>query len=309
MALLSCTSASCWKLRRAQRVARTPDFLRPVSQHLALRPRCPPKAKASRHNPVCGLENASCTNTGHRLNRAIAATFAAWLMSQSAQAASDSLIQTVPASAVTDYAKPFKKQPVDKFRIWVVLIGGAAVLFIGTVASENNSGWFPAISKANKALAMARQASQTPAAPPVVDVPAAESSVRSDPPRLAGVSPSAAEVLEGMDTSVVEAGLAAARKRVLEEAMASGGPSEGQVPPVLNRPDMEKPPGTDTAPQETSDGDYAVVSTPPPPPVSDWQAGAGGTSGGGAGGSAVADLQERLQALDPAREALADRRQ
>lgn len=68
--------------------------------------------------------------------------------------------QTVPPQQLTQMAKPLPKQRVDKGRVWTVFIGGAAMLFIGTVVSENNDKFFPAISRANKAMAQAREASK-----------------------------------------------------------------------------------------------------------------------------------------------------
>lgn len=49
-------------------------------------------------------------------------------------------------------AKPFKKQEVNKGRIWLLFVLGASSLFGVTVLVENNSAWFPAIAKANKAM-------------------------------------------------------------------------------------------------------------------------------------------------------------
>jgi len=49
-------------------------------------------------------------------------------------------------------AKPFKKQEVNKGRVWLLFVLGASSLFGVTVLVENNSAWFPAISKANKAM-------------------------------------------------------------------------------------------------------------------------------------------------------------
>ncbi len=65
--------------------------------------------------------------------------------------------QTVPASQVTQMAKPLQKhEDVQKGKIWLLFIGGAAGLFITTVLLENNKGLFPAIARANEALAKTR---------------------------------------------------------------------------------------------------------------------------------------------------------
>jgi len=53
-------------------------------------------------------------------------------------------------------ARALPKQQIDKGKVWVVFIGSAASLFILTVLSENNSAWFPAIARANAAMAAAR---------------------------------------------------------------------------------------------------------------------------------------------------------
>ena len=62
-------------------------------------------------------------------------------------------LQTVPPDQVTSVAKPLKVQKVNKNRIWLLFVLGASTLFGVTVLAENNESWFPAISRANKALA------------------------------------------------------------------------------------------------------------------------------------------------------------
>lgn len=51
-------------------------------------------------------------------------------------------------------AKPMKKQPIDKGKVWIVFVGGAAILYCTTLLVEDRSGWFPAITKANSYLKM-----------------------------------------------------------------------------------------------------------------------------------------------------------
>lgn len=70
------------------------------------------------------------------------------------------LLQTVPLSQATEAAKPLPKQTIDKGKVWQYFIGGAVTLFLGTIALENYEGWFPAISRANKAMAASRQSAQ-----------------------------------------------------------------------------------------------------------------------------------------------------
>lgn len=54
-------------------------------------------------------------------------------------------------------ARPLPKQAFDKGRVWLVFIGGAASLFLVTVAAENNEAWFPAIARANAVMAARRR--------------------------------------------------------------------------------------------------------------------------------------------------------
>jgi hypothetical protein len=54
-------------------------------------------------------------------------------------------------------ARALPKQYIDKGKVWTVFIGSAASLFILTVAAENNGAWFPAIARANAAMAQARK--------------------------------------------------------------------------------------------------------------------------------------------------------
>lgn len=64
-------------------------------------------------------------------------------------------------------AQPLVAQkPVDKTKIWVVLCGGAAGLFALTVLAENMKQLFPAIARANEALAAQRTGPSKPAAEP-----------------------------------------------------------------------------------------------------------------------------------------------
>jgi len=70
-------------------------------------------------------------------------------------------IQYVPASQITEKARPLTlQQPVDKKTVWTLFIGGAIVLFGTTVVLENNASLFPAIARANKAMRLTGTASQ-----------------------------------------------------------------------------------------------------------------------------------------------------
>ena len=68
------------------------------------------------------------------------------------------IVQTVPAASVTALAKPIKEQKVDKEKVWLIFILGAAGLFGGTLLLENNERFFPAIYKANLAMSQAKKA-------------------------------------------------------------------------------------------------------------------------------------------------------
>lgn len=69
-------------------------------------------------------------------------------------------LQTVPAAQVTSMARALEKPVIDKGRVWIVFIGGAAALFGATLLLENNPAFFPSISKANKAAENAIKAAE-----------------------------------------------------------------------------------------------------------------------------------------------------
>ncbi len=68
--------------------------------------------------------------------------------------------QTVEPASVTSLAKPLRAQSVNKGKVWLVFVLGAAGLFSAAVLLENNERFFPAISRANKAMAAGRKAMQ-----------------------------------------------------------------------------------------------------------------------------------------------------
>ena len=55
-------------------------------------------------------------------------------------------------------AKPLKEQKVDKEKVWLIFILGAAGLFGVTLLLENNERFFPAIYRANQAMSQAKKA-------------------------------------------------------------------------------------------------------------------------------------------------------
>lgn len=54
-------------------------------------------------------------------------------------------------------AKPLPKQQVNKGKVWLIFVLGAASLFGTAVVMENNRTFFPAISRANRAMAVTRR--------------------------------------------------------------------------------------------------------------------------------------------------------
>jgi hypothetical protein len=98
------------------------------------------------------------TGLGPIISRLAGATAAAIILATAP--ASFAELQTVPPDQVTSLAKPLKVQTVNKNRIWLLFVLGASSLFGVTVLAENNEAWFPAISRANKALAASAAAAK-----------------------------------------------------------------------------------------------------------------------------------------------------
>ncbi len=70
------------------------------------------------------------------------------------------MVQTVSVASATSMAKPLKEQKVDKEKVWLIFILGAAGLFGGTLLLENNERFFPAIHRANLAISQAKKAAK-----------------------------------------------------------------------------------------------------------------------------------------------------
>lgn len=68
--------------------------------------------------------------------------------------------QTVSPSVATESAKALPQQKVEKEKVWLLFLSGAAALFGGTVLLENNEALFPAIARSNRALAASRKDSE-----------------------------------------------------------------------------------------------------------------------------------------------------
>jgi hypothetical protein len=69
-------------------------------------------------------------------------------------------LTTVAANEVVTAAKPLQVQKVNKGRIWLLFVLGASSLFGATILLENNETWFPAISRANRAMAQSMKAAK-----------------------------------------------------------------------------------------------------------------------------------------------------
>ncbi|WIA18780.1 hypothetical protein OEZ85_003465 [Tetradesmus obliquus] len=193
--------------------------------------------KARRH--VCRAFNKDGEQRAAGLQQQVAAFAASAAITAAAlvnplPAAAD-LVQTVPVSQMTQMAKPLPKQSIDKSKVWTVFIGSAASLFILTVAAENNGAWFPAIARANAAMAVARkraeQAENAPQAPADIEAEAddlpplsiesaaleAEIERRNAAAEAAMFAAAAERAEQERQAKLVEEGLFAAKKKVLQQ--------------------------------------------------------------------------------------------
>ncbi|KAK9845963.1 hypothetical protein WJX81_007015 [Elliptochloris bilobata] len=161
-----------------------------------------------------GWEVGAHASSGWRqpLQGSLAATAAALLFS--AQPAFADLPTVEPAS-VMSLAKPLKAQSVNKGKVWLVFVLGAAGLFSAAVLLENNERFFPAISRANKAMAATRKAMQ-----------AKEQQEEAIDAELAQE--------QGLQAAV-EAGLAEARQRTGGTNAASRASPSGAMGPLVQQ--------------------------------------------------------------------------
>ncbi|KAL6775914.1 hypothetical protein ACKKBG_A19030 [Auxenochlorella protothecoides x Auxenochlorella symbiontica] len=112
---------------------------------------------ALRHASSCPRQQTVCASIGGSARTALAATLMALSIHSGAPAWAE--LATVPPETALQAARPLPQQPIDKGRIWFVLIVGASALFGATVLLENRAAWFPAIAKANQAMKSAATAS------------------------------------------------------------------------------------------------------------------------------------------------------
>ena len=106
------------------------------------------------HRPLCGGFAGDQRQLCSPLSHSTAALLAANLTLCCC------LLQTVTAADAIAEARPLAAQPVRKDKVWLLLAGGAAALFGGTIVLENNEQLFPAIARANKAMARSREQQQ-----------------------------------------------------------------------------------------------------------------------------------------------------
>lgn len=119
--------------------------------HLPTSTRC--CASRPHHHPhSCSQDDAAPRLALTRAARTLAAAAAAAVLLVGCPSAALAELQTVPADQMTQMARPLAKQPTNKGRIWLLIVLGAASLFGTTVVLENNGAWFPAISRANRAM-------------------------------------------------------------------------------------------------------------------------------------------------------------
>ncbi len=121
--------------------------------------RCPRHEDESQPCPQTSPTPSASQQTASQV---AAATAAALVLSASSPCLppAHADIQTVTPTQMTQMARALPKQQADKGKVWTLFLGGAGLLFVGTVVAENNEKWFPAISRANKALQMNRDAQQ-----------------------------------------------------------------------------------------------------------------------------------------------------
>ena len=66
-------------------------------------------------------------------------------------------VQTVAPQDATSFARTLPKQRVNKGKVWLLFLAGATTLFGAALALEKSSALFPAIAKANQAIAATRE--------------------------------------------------------------------------------------------------------------------------------------------------------
>ncbi|KAI3438893.1 hypothetical protein D9Q98_001308 [Chlorella vulgaris] len=155
------------------------------------------------------------------LARSIAAAAVSGLLLFSAVPPSMAELVTVTPQEATEMARPLKKQQFNKGRIWGLFVLGATALFGCTVVLENNSKLFPAISRSNQAMRMARKQQEEREAASAAEQAAFEQrlvQVRSERERDAGAE---AAVMEGLLEAREARGISATPAASLPAAAAA----------------------------------------------------------------------------------------
>lgn len=127
-----------------------------VSPHILLSEQATSSGYEHQHTSaswIGQLASQSCSG-------AVRAGFAASLALLAFCAPCHAELQTVSPSVATESAKALPQQKVEKEKVWLLFLGGAAALFGGTVLLENNEALFPAIARSNRALAASRKDSE-----------------------------------------------------------------------------------------------------------------------------------------------------
>eukprot|EP00887_Chlorella_sp_A99_P000808 scaffold5.g808.t1 len=135
-------------------------------------------------------------------------------------------LQTVTAREAEASARPLAPQPVNKGRIWLLFVLGGAALFGSTIVLENNETFFPAISRANKAMRATRQRADQARAVEADEEAAAEAEAQ----RLATVHEERED--DARLQSAVLAGLQEAKQQVTAEEPSAGAAPEPRPEPL-----------------------------------------------------------------------------
>ncbi|KAL4420966.1 hypothetical protein ABPG77_004595 [Micractinium sp. CCAP 211/92] len=163
-------------------------------------------------------------------------------------------LSTITAQQATEMAKPLKQQKVNKGRIWALFVLGATALFGTTVVLENNEKWFPAISRANRAMKAAQQRAAAAEKASAEEQAAFEA-------RLAEVQQERA-VDAAVDAAVLE-GLAAARQRSSEPASSSDTTSNADAAVAAAAVTQEAAPAPAATAAEAAAAPPAAAEEPP----------------------------------------------
>lgn len=137
-------------------------------------------------------------------------------------------IQTVAPKDATSFARELPKQKVNKTKIWGIFLLAATGLFGAAVAVERNSRFFPAIAKANQALAATKAAQKKKAKEDeaIRDVQASEA--RAEDAVLEGLNDARSRVQESTSSSKPQGDSASANGSGASGQSDSNTPSPSQ---------------------------------------------------------------------------------